>query len=202
MSRNITESSSSAAVGSKRGRAPKRQPPVLVVGSTGRLVSVAAVAVELGLSDHEARKLLDKLSVMIRPIGRTHYILLFQLERALWRWYGLSEDLHVFELAHMVYRDMEKRGVERHLKRLGLRELASRLKKRAMLSKNLDKMARTAHMRGRKNGRPASGASWLEDEIERLNAIPELGPSARADPALEKVRENPDCDLPPGECPV
>lgn len=178
----------------KRGRV---QPPVLVVGSTGRLVSLKAVSVELGLSDRMTRTLLERLGVALRRIGSVEYVMLFQLERALWRWYGLSDDLYVFQMAHLVYRDMEQRGVERHLKRMGLRETASRLKKRALVIRNLDAMARTSHMKERRNGRPARGARWLQDEIERLNAVPERGPSMRADPALKIIRQMQDEDLPP-----
>lgn len=108
------------------------QPAVICAGATGRLVRVKTVAVELGLTENRARLLMGRLGVVIRTLGDQDYVHLFALELALWRWFGLSDDVRLVEFAYRAYRDLERRGVERVLQRLCGKRLGRRLRERTL----------------------------------------------------------------------
>ena len=189
-----------------RAAPPAEPPAVIVVGATGRLVRLATVAVELGLTRGGCKQLLRKLGVQVRRISRHDYVHLFQLERALWRWYGLSDDLQVFEMAYLCYRDLERRGLERHLKRLGLKQIRNNLKERATLWENLrhlvkgERVVREGSAKlSRPRGRPMTPVNWVKRQCRELGVEPQLGPTLQADPAIRKAGAVVAEDLNPGD---
>lgn len=175
----------------------RQNPPVISVGATARLVRLAVVARELGVGDVACRNLLRKLGVECRRIGRYQFVHLFQLERALWRWFGLTEDLNLFEFAYRCYADMTTRGVIHHLKKAKLRRLGSTLEKRALLWTNLKANARADHKDMKRPGRLRHPPSFVRTTRDEAGLEVQTGPCPHADHAChEAVRDNPDDDIP------
>lgn len=168
----------------KKPRSRADQPPVICVGSSGRLVRIATVAVELGLTENRARLLMGRLGVVIRPIGDKDYVHLFALETALWRWFGLTEDFRLMEFAHCAYRDLERRGVERTLQRLCGKRLGRRLRMRS-----LDWVS--IHHWWKANRKSTGGRPPSIETAVRAEGL-QLGPTSWHDPAVEVAGACPD----------
>lgn len=66
-------------------------PDIITIGGT-RIVSVRAVAHEMGLTGPEAELLIGELSLLPRMIGGRKYVLLYELERSLVEWMGGQPD--------------------------------------------------------------------------------------------------------------
>ena len=176
--------------------ARREAPSVVIVGATGRLVRLSVVAVELGLGDLACRNLMKKLGVEVRSIGKARYVMLFALERALWRWFALSEDLALFEFAYRAYESLERRGLERHLKNIGLKRLRYRLKDRALKWANLTELSKLEHAWKPRMGRPRKPVAYVRTVLTEAGIAPLVGPSLAADPALAAVAESPNVDIP------
>lgn len=168
----------------------REAPPVIVLGATGRLVRLSVVAVELGLSDRGAASLLKKLGVGHRTVGRYKYVHLFALERAMWRWFGLSDDLRLFEFAHHAYKEMERIGVLKHLRRLRYDRLGKLLRSRGTALANLRESSRLQQRLERRPGGLKSAVTHVHDEMAAMGRVPiTTSAPAHDHPTLAAVRD-------------